>query len=168
MASIMRVSLIQTSWRSFITNVGGTMKTIASLAIALFLVTGCERGQSTRAASEERTDATEAMEQQRDDYIKTMNAKLDEFDQKLDGLDERAAALKGQVRDEFKANIDRLRDERRAVGEKLADIDNVNVESWTTMKQDVDSAFASLENSYQQVSAMHNPVPATTDATPTR
>jgi hypothetical protein len=138
------------------------MKTTASLVIALLLMAGCERTQSTKAAPEERTDINTAMEQQRDDYVKMMKAKLDEFDQKLDGLDERAAAMKGQAKDSFKANVDRLRDERRAVGEKLDSIDDVAVESWTTMKNDVDSSFASLERNYQQVSSMHNAAPATT------
>jgi hypothetical protein len=142
-------------------NVGGTMKTTAGLVLALLLMAGCERTPSTEAAPEERTGVNNAMEQQRDDYVKAMEARLDEFDQKLDGLEERTAAMKGQAKDDFNANIDRLRDERRAVGEKLNSIDDVAVESWQTMKNDVDSSFTKLEQDYQQVASMHSAAPGT-------
>jgi len=105
------------------------------------------------------------MKQQRDDYVKAMEAKLDEFDQKIKGLEERASALNGAAKEDFKKSIDRLREQRNAVAKQLDDVKRVNVESWTTMKNKVDSAMADLEQSYEQISAKYEPASTGTPKT---
>jgi len=136
------------------------MKSVLILAIALLVaVPACKRSDSdrARASSEERTSDTQGLKQQRDDYVKAMEAKLDEFDKKVSGLEQRASAMKGAAKDDFEKSIDRLREQRKAVARKLDDIKRVNVESWTTMKNDGDKAMADLEQSYEQVSARYEP-----------
>jgi hypothetical protein len=101
------------------------------------------------------------MKQQRDDYVKSIEAKLAEFDQQFDGLDARAKAMTGAAKTDFKAGIDRLRDQRKTASMKLDDLKAVSVESWSTLRGEVDDAVARLEHSYEQVSAAHETTPAT-------
>jgi hypothetical protein len=129
----------------------------------LLILPACNRNEprSTQAAREERTDVTDQLKAERDTYVKSMDARLAEFDQKLDGLDKRANAMTGATKTDFENAIKRLRDERKSVADKLGDLKKVKPESWQTMKGEVDSAFASLERSYMQVSDMFNKVPST-------
>jgi hypothetical protein len=86
--------------------------------------------------------------------MKNMDARMDEFDKKLDGLEERIGAMSGPAKTSFKDNMDRLRDQRKEVAKKLDDLKSVNVESWQTMRGEVDSAMTGMERSYDQMSQM--------------
>ena len=140
------------------------------LATAL-LIPACNRNEprSTQAAPEERTNANanDQMKAQRDDYVTTMNARLDEFDKKVDGLNERSGAMKGTAKSNFKSAIDGLQDQRKEVAKKLDDLKSVNIESWQTLRGEVDSAMTGLDHSYDQVSQMFQTKPATPSRTPT-
>jgi uncharacterized protein YdcH (DUF465 family) len=130
------------------------MKIAFSMLLALLLVApGCNSSTSTKAAPEEQDNVRDSLKQQRDEYITMARAKLDEFDQKFNGLDEHASAMKGAAQTGFKNAIAHLREQRKALADKLADVEKIDVESWTTMKQEVDSAVAELERSYNQVAA---------------
>jgi chromosome segregation ATPase len=133
------------------------------LFAGLLILPACNRNepQSTQAAREERTDATERMKDERNAYVKSAEARLAEFDQKFDGLDKRADAMTGAAKADFKNAVDRLRDERKSVATKLDDLKNVSIESWTTLKGEVDSALASLDRSYMEVSEKYEKLPAT-------
>jgi uncharacterized protein YukE len=138
------------------------------LAFSL-IVPACSRNEprKTQAAPEERTNATDQMKAERDQYVKDMDARLDEYDKKIDGLSERAGAMTGAAKTSFKDNIDRLSDQRKEVAKKLDDLKSVNVESWTTMRSEVDSAMTGLERSYEQMSNMVDKNPATPSTSPT-
>jgi len=134
------------------------------LLTLLLIAPACNRNEPgiARAAREERTDA----KAQRDDYVKSVEARLSEFDQKLDGLDKRAGAMTGATRTEFKLAIDGLREQRKAVAAKVDNLRRVNIESWTTeswttLKGYVDSALASLDRSYAEVSQRYSQTPET-------
>src|SRR5262245_21704429 len=126
----------------------------------LLVLPACNRDR-VRASSDENRPS-EQMKQQRDDYIRSVNAKLDEFDQKLDGLDARAKAMTAPEKRDFQESVDRLRDERKGVSRKLDDMKKVSPDSWMPLKTEVDDAMASLERSYEQVSATHETVPSST------
>jgi len=135
------------------------VKTIYAMFLAMLLVLpACNRDRVR--ASNDGTATKEEMKQQRDEYVRSLNAKLNEFDQKFDGLDARAAALDGPAKKGFKDAVDSLRDQRKAVSKKLDDLKSVSVESWMTLKGEVDASVAALERSYEQVSANHETVPA--------
>ena len=139
------------------------MKNLLKILFAVLLVVpaGCNRNEppSTRAAGEEPKSVTDQMKEQRDTYVKSVDARLAEFDQKFDGLDERASAMTGTVKNNFNKAIDGLREERKAVESKLDDLKRVSVESWTTMKGEVDSALADLDQSYTHVSETYQKLP---------
>lgn len=134
------------------------MKCLLTMALtaALFL-TGCGRNEprNTQAASEQRPNNTNQMKAERDNYVNSVEARLAEFDKKIDGLDQRAGVMMGSEKSDFKKTIDQLRDQRKSVGDKLDDLKNVSVDSWTTMKGEVDSALANLDHSYDRVSQMY-------------
>ena len=124
---------------------------LSLLFAVLLIIPACSRNEprGTQAASEQ---TTAQMEKERDAYVKGMDARLAEFDKKLDGLDERADALTGSVKSASKNLISQLRDERKNVSNKLDDLKGVSVESWPTVKGEVDSAMAGMEHAYAQVS----------------
>src|SRR5204862_8276979 len=115
------------------------------LLAVLLIVPACNRSEprSTQAAPEARTDAREQMKVERDDYVKSVQARLAELDQKFDGLDKRAGAMTGAAKTDFNHVIDSLREQRKSVDAKLDDLKKVSIESWTTLKGEVDSALAS-------------------------
>src|SRR5437868_2751825 len=102
------------------------------LLALLLIVPACNRNEprSTQAAPEQRTDARDQMKAERDDYVKTVDSRLAEFDQKVDGLDKRAGAMTGAAKTDFKQAVDNLRDQRKAVADKLNDLKKVSIESW--------------------------------------
>ena len=136
---------------------------LTMLVAILLIVPACNRSEprNTQAASEDRTNIQEQMKNERDAYVKSTEARLAEFDQKFDGLDERANAMTGATKTNFKNAIDGLRDQRKAVASKLDDLKKVSIESWTTLRGEVDSALASLDRSYTQVSDMYEKTPGT-------
>jgi len=136
---------------------------LSLLSAVLLIIPACGRNEprSTQAAPEQTTTSSRQMKNERDAYVKSMDARLAEFDKKLDGLDERAGALTGPAKSSSKSFISQLRDERKDVARKLDDLKGVNVESWPTMKGEVDSAMAGMEHAYDQVSRSM-PTPQTT------
>ena len=77
------------------------------------------------------------------------------MESKIDGLEERAAAMTGAAKSEFEAGIAKLRDQKKSVEEQLNHVEDMSVDAWTNMRGAVDSALQQLENSYQQFSATH-------------
>src|SRR5215510_4544732 len=140
------------------------------LLAILLIVPACNRNEprNTQAASEERTNTVEQMKNERDAYVNSTEARLAEFDQKFDGLDERAGAMTGATKTNFKKAIEGLRDQQKAVASKLDDLKKVSIESWTTLRGEVDSALASLDRSYTQVSDMYEKTPGTSTKTKTK
>jgi hypothetical protein len=129
--------------------------TLAILCAASLMVAACQRNEprKTQAASENRADMQDQMKAERDNYVKSVDARLSEIDKKIDGLDERAGAMTGAAKTDFNTAIDSLRDERKQVASKVDDLKGVTIDSWTTMKGEVDAAMASLDRSYDQISA---------------
>ena len=130
------------------------MKTLLSIAVgSLLIVTGCDRNEPRRVgAAPEEERMTQAQQHERDQYVKTMETKLDEFDKKLDALETRGSKMSGATKKDFDNEVQRLRDERKAVATKLDRLDNATADSWTRMKADVDSSVGKLERSYEDLS----------------
>ena len=128
----------------------------------LVLVAACNRSEPNRvgAAPEDRS-TTANTQAQRDDYVKSMQAKLDEFDKKLDGLDARASKLSGPDKDDVNNMVNQLRDQRKSIASQLDNVKDASPETWPQMKSNVDSQFAMLERSYQEVSKKVEATPVT-------
>jgi len=127
----------------------------------LLTFTACDRSEPNRvqAAAADEARSRDTMRQQREDYVKSMDATLAEFDQKFDGLDARAKAMTGKTKDNFKDAVDQLRDQRKAVNAKLDDLKKVSIDSWSSLKGEVDAAVSALGSSYDQISTTYATVP---------
>ena len=142
------------------------MKTYLGVFLsALLIIPACARNEprTTQAAPEEqRQNTADQLKNDQDEYVKSMNARLDEFDQKVDGLDKRASVATGATKTNYDKLIDQLRDQRKDVASKVDDLKGVKAENWTAMRGEVDQAFENLDRSYNRVSQMIQ----TTAATP--
>jgi uncharacterized coiled-coil DUF342 family protein len=127
----------------------------------LLLVPACNRNEPNRVGAAPEDRSTTANTQQRDDYVKSMQAKLDEFDKKLDGLEARASKLGGPEKDDVNNMVKQLRDQRDSIASQLDNVKNASPEAWPQMKSNVDSQFAMLERSYQEVSKKLESTPVT-------
>ena len=134
----------------------------------LLLVPACNRNNPSpvRAESEQESKSTSNMQGQRDDYVRAVEAKLDEFDHKLDGLEARASKMTETTKKSFTNEIDQLKDRRKMVARKVDDLKKVNIDSWTAMKGEVDSALSDLERSYEMVSSKYEPTSAPNSQNP--
>ena len=145
------------------------MKFTFAILCAALLIPACNRNEPrrTQAAPEERANATDQTKAERDNYVKGIEARLSEMDQKMDGLQERVSAMTGAAKTDLKGAIDNLQDQRKSVASKLQELKSASADSWTAMKGEVDSAFANLERSYEQLSNRFQniPDPATPKAT---
>ena len=145
------------------------MKSLIFIIFAiLLLVPACNRNNPTgaRAESEPESKPTADMERQRDDYVKAVEARLEEFDHKLDGLEARASKMTETTKKSFTNEIDQLKDRRKMVARKVDDLKKVNIDSWTAMKGEVDSALSDLERSYEMVSSKYEPTSAPNSQNP--
>ena len=137
------------------------MKLFYTIVIAgLLTLSACNRSDRDRVRASNERATQDQLKQQRDDYVRAVDAKLAEFDQKFDGLDARANGMSDAATRDFKSAVDGLRDQRKAVGKKLDDLKGVSVDSWMSLKGEVDNALGGLERSYEKVSASNETVPA--------
>ena len=140
------------------------MKILLTMLMGLLLlVPACNRNEPSRvgAAPEERSTTANTEMQQRDAYVKSMQAKLDEFDKKLDGLDARASSLSGPQKGDVNNMVNQLRDQRKSIASQLDNVKDASPEAWPQMKSNVDSQFAMLERSYQELSKTLESTPVT-------
>ena len=129
---------------------------IRMVAAVLLMVPACSRNEprNVQAASEERTDQTNTPEQmmtERKDYVEAIDNRLAEFEPEIDRLDMQANAMAGETKANFMSAIEGLRAQRKSVASKLDDLKKADIESWTTLRGEVDSGLAKLETSYTQV-----------------
>lgn len=132
----------------------------ATLLGVLLIFPACNRSDRDRVRANGETVNTDQMRDERDRYVRSVEAKLDEFDQKFDGLNARASAMPKPAKQGFNDAVDSLREQRKDVARKLDDMKKVSIDSWMTLKGEVDTALINLERSYEQVSASHETVPA--------
>jgi hypothetical protein len=132
---------------------------ITMVAAVLLMVPACSRNEprNVQAASEERTDQTNTPEQmmtERNDYVEAIDNRLAGFEPELDRLDMQANSMTGATRANFMRAIECLRAQRKSVASKLDDLKKADIESWTTLRGEIDSGLAKLETSFTQVRDM--------------
>jgi len=94
----------------------------------------------------------QAQQAEREAYVKSIQAKLDEYDKKLDVLEDSASSMSGARKDDFKKMIEQLRLQQKSIASRLNYVKNASPDAFSLIKADADSALAKLESSYQDVS----------------
>jgi hypothetical protein len=102
----------------------------------------------------------------REDYVEAIDNILAGFEQKLDGLDLRVNGMTGTTKANFINQIAGLRDQRKLAASRLGELKKADIESWTTLRGEVDSSLANLERCYTRVSDMMYEKTSHTSATP--
>jgi len=132
---------------------------IRMVAAVLLMVPACSRNESrnVQAASEERTDQTNTPEQkmtERNDYVEAIDNRLAGFEPELDRFDMQANDMTRATKANFMSAIECLRAQRKSVASKLDDLKKADIESWTTLRGEVDSGLAKLATSFTRVRNM--------------
>jgi hypothetical protein len=134
-------------WRFHIQ--GAFMKFITVCVLSLFLaMTACDRGVSTRAASDSGIS-----DEERDRYEDRVAARLKEFDLRFDGLDARLKGLDEASQDQLRVDIDELRVRRELAERKFSDLRKVSEGSWLDLKSSLDQELDQLDLAYNVVAA---------------
>jgi predicted RNase H-like nuclease (RuvC/YqgF family) len=143
------------------------MKIPLSIIFGLsLLVPACNGIELSRveAASEEQSTTTNTQAQQREreeeqaqqrdreEYVKSIQAKLDEYKRKIDGLEARTSTMSGPAKDDFRKMIEQLRIQKESIASRLSYVKSASPDAFSLIKAELDSAFAKLESSYQEVS----------------
>ena len=68
--------------------------------------------------------------------------------------------MTGATKKDFDNEVQRLRDDRKAITTKLDRLEDATPDSWTRMKADVDSSVGKLERSYEDLSKKLEMTPA--------
>lgn len=82
----------------------------------------------------------------RDDYLEKMKNQLDEWNAKLNTLEEKASDLKEKYADE----LNTLSQKRDTAKQKLAEIQKASGGAWEEMKVGMDEAWSSLKDAFEK------------------
>jgi len=132
------------------------MKVPVTMVLGLLLLLPAYKNEASRveAASEQQStpENTQAQQREREGYVKAIQAKLDEYDIKLSGLEAKASTLSGPAKEDFRNMIEQLQIQKKGIAARLAYVRDASPDAFTLIKEYVDSTFARVERSYQDVS----------------
>jgi Tfp pilus assembly protein PilN len=113
------------------------------LVAALLLVLGCTL---PGPASSRRSH-------QRDDYLSRAQSELNQFDQRINDLKEKANQEQGKAKAELNAEIDQLRRKQATAQQRIAEVQAASEGAWQTLQAGADSAINDLKKAYDQATA---------------
>lgn len=145
------------------------MKAIYPMGVAVvaLLIAGCE----PRTEQEGRYEAppeikTEEVEREvgqavdatkryaaenKDEFVAAMDRKLEQLDDEIDRLGEKAENLAGEAKVEAKQALDNLRVQRAKLDKSLQELKDSSRETWSDVKSGFESAMNELEKSYENL-----------------
>jgi hypothetical protein len=90
----------------------------------------------------------------KESYLKKMREKLDDLNFKWNiernKLETKTQHAKVEVKKKFEKKLKILQERREQMGQKLDQIDNASEEAWSDIKEGVDSAWQSLNESIKK------------------
>jgi uncharacterized coiled-coil DUF342 family protein len=93
------------------------------------------------------------MSQTRDTYVQKMKAQLDRWNEEIDRLAARAAEVKADAREEYRARIEDLRTKRHVAEGKLDELRHSGEEAWSDLKAGMELAWESLGEAVKSAAA---------------
>jgi uncharacterized coiled-coil DUF342 family protein len=82
----------------------------------------------------------------REEYIDKLAAQLKEWSAKIDDLESKARATKGDVKTGYENHIRQLKDKRDAAMQKLQELKGASTDAWDTLKAGAETSWADLKN----------------------
>ncbi len=99
----------------------------------------------------EAYDATKEFTQQKhDEYAAKLDEQLKELNVKIDQLQEKGSDLKDDAKVKWNEQMDELKVQRDHVSEKLKEFNDASADAWEGLKQDLDTAWENLKNSFEK------------------
>lgn len=93
------------------------------------------------------------MGEKRDAYINSLKSHLDEWNAKIDRLEETAKVAKVEAETEYRDRIAKLRDKRDQLEAKLKDVQVAGEDAWEILKEGVEKAQVELKVAFDEVKA---------------
>jgi len=106
-----------------------------------------------RQAGEAAETARDWTAQARDEYIARLEKELDEFEPRLEAMEEKLKDLSGDARTRAEAMIAELKEKRVEVAEDLTELREKSGAAWSDFKAGLDRAFSDLKESYNEAAA---------------
>ena len=94
-----------------------------------------------------------SMKQDYEKYQKKAHEELNEYKQKMKGLEGKARTLEDKTKAEVNEGIKEFHKEVNATEQKLKSMESAGADAWEKMKSDVDSAMAAVKEEYDKVAA---------------
>jgi predicted nucleic acid-binding Zn-ribbon protein len=83
----------------------------------------------------------------REEYIIKLAAQLKEWSSRIDELETKARAAKGDMKTSYENQLKQLRDKRDAATKTLQELKEASADAWDTLKAGAETAWADLKNS---------------------
>ena len=93
------------------------------------------------------------MKQEYEKYQKKTQGELNEYKKKMKQLEANAKKVEGKAKVEVKEEMGELKKKMEVAEAKLKSMRSASGEAWEKMKSEVDSAMASVKESYEKVAA---------------
>ena len=84
----------------------------------------------------------------RDEYVEQMKAQLDKWNAELDQIEERAAELQGEARENFDKRQSQLRDQMQQTRDKFNELQQAGVDRWDNLRGELDHLRKALVQSF--------------------
>ena len=122
---------------------------IAVLAIGVGIFAYKESEKTTKEAVRSHMDYNYTYDK-RDVFNDDANADLNELDQKIKELSDKAATASATVKTNAEPKIQKLRDDRAALGKKLDALKNATEANWNDLKSDYQKSDQEMKTSLKE------------------
>lgn len=111
-----------------------------------------EKEVSMEDVKEKSGEALEGLaeytEQQKEVFQQEIQDQIESFDKKINNLQENAANLQGEAKQELNEKIARLEAMKKNAGEKLESLKGKSGEAWAEMKEGISDSITELQQAY--------------------
>ena len=99
--------------------------------------------------------------ERKDEYEKKLEPVIQDMDERIEELKERAAKANAEARQRFAKEIDELKQKRGAVKEQMGRVKAATPQAWEDVKSGVGSAVSDLQKAFEKARARLQSTPAT-------
>jgi chromosome segregation ATPase len=93
------------------------------------------------------------MTETRERFIEAARSRLDALNARLERMERRVATAQPTARREIQERLDRLKQQRDDVSDKLGELKTSSAEAWERLKAGVESAVSALEAAFSDAKA---------------
>jgi len=91
------------------------------------------------------------MSEKREDYVNNLKAKIQELNQEISKLSDKAGQAKEEKKAEYKEQMDKLREKRKDLESKVSEMKEASESTWEKFKEGVESSWEALKEKTAEV-----------------